>query len=344
MPQSALCPIWDMKYFNIPIFVPHLGCPFDCVFCNQRKITGADGNVSAETVRKTVEEHLQLLPKQDAGIEIAFFGGSFTGISAALQEELLSAACEYIGKNGIEGIRVSTRPDYINDEVIARLLKYGVTTVELGVQSMNREVLKAAGRGHTPEDVENAVRLIKKTPIRLGLQMMTGLPEDTPERALETADKIIELGADIVRIYPTLVIKGTRLEEMYKNGEYKPQSVSEAALLCARLLKKFEAAKITVIRCGLQNTDEISPGGSVVAGPFHSAFGELAEGELYYEKIKELVSKSDKTEIVIAVNPSEVSKAVGQKRKNVVRIYEKFGKKIKIVPDKTVEKGKTEGR
>lgn len=342
-PQNAPCRIWAMKYYNIPIFVPHLGCPFDCVFCNQRRITGADGDINAESVKNTVEEHLRLLPKQNAKIEIAFFGGSFTGISAALQEELLSAAVGYVGKNGIEGIRVSTRPDYINDEVIARLLRYKVTTVELGVQSMNEEVLKASGRGHSPEDVESAVKLLKQTPLKLGLQMMTGLPKDTPERSLETADKIIELGADIVRIYPTLVIKGTKLEKMYKSGGYRPQSVDEAVHLCARLLKKFDGAGVEVIRCGLQNTDEISPGGAVIAGPFHSAFGELAENEYFFGKIEEIVSEAEEDEIKIAVNPYEISKVIGQKRRNILKIHEKFGKRIKIVPDKTMKKGEIKG-
>lgn len=333
-----------MKYFNIPVFVPHLGCPFNCVFCNQIQITGAKCNVTAKTVKEITEQHLRFLPKNNSKIEIAFFGGSFTGINQSLQEELLNAASEYLNKGLISGIRVSTRPDYINEKVIERLLKYGVTTVELGVQSMNREVLKASGRGHSPEDVENAVQLIRKTPISLGLQMMTGLPKDTNERSLETADKIIALDPDIVRIYPTLVIKGTKLEEMYKKGLYIPQNVNDAVNLCAKLLKKFKSANITVIRCGLQNTDEISPGGSVVAGPFHSAFGELVENEFFYEKLEAIVANKNKENFEIMVNPSDISKVIGHKRKNVIKIYEKYGKIIKLIPSEKIEKGEIKGR
>lgn len=324
-----------MKYFNIPIFVPHLGCPFDCVFCNQRKITGADSNVDEKTVRATIEEHLKFLPSDGCEIEIAFFGGSFTGITPVLQEELLSAAYEYVGRFSITGIRVSTRPDYIDEEVISRLLKYGVTTVELGVQSMDDEVLRLSSRGHTREDVKKAAELIKKSGIRLGLQMMTGLPGDTEEKSLKTAREIIALKPAMVRIYPTLVIAGTMLEKLYKERKYTPQTVESAAELCKKLCGEFAAADIAVIRVGLQNTDEISEHGSVIAGPFHSAFGEIVESLVFYDKIAEAAKITD----TVYVNPRDVSKAVGHKKSNTERIYREFNKKITIKPDTDVMAG-----
>ena len=327
-----------MKYYNIPVFVPHMGCPFDCVFCNQKRITGV-GNTKPD-VDGIVNEYLKFLPKEDCLIEIAFFGGSFTGIEEILQEELLGKASCYVGKNNIAGIRVSTRPDYIDTAVLERLLKYKVTTIELGVQSLDEEVLKASARGHTAEDVEKAVRLIRQYPFTLGLQMMTGLPLDTPAKSIETARKIIALKPDIVRIYPTLVIKNTRLEEMYERGEYNPQTVDEAVELCHELVSMFNDAGVKVIRTGLQNTDEISENGSVIAGPFHSAFGELVESRVYLEKIVALLDGDDE----FFVNPAEVSKAVGQKRYNILKIKEKFGKNIKIIPDKNIKKGEIRKR
>jgi len=328
-----------MKYYNIPVFVPHLGCPFDCVFCNQRKITGADSNITGEDVKSIVEEHLKLLPKENAEIEIAFFGGSFTGIAEELQEELLYSAYSYVQKTNISGIRVSTRPDYINHAVLKRLLKYGATSIELGVQSMDSEVLLRCARGHSAEDVEKAVELIKQYPFKLGLQMMTGLPGDSDEKCLETADKIIGLKPDFVRIYPTLVIKGTQLFEMYKEGSYAPQEVEDAVNLCTKLVKRFHKSGIEVIRTGLQNTEEISPGASVMAGPYHSAFGELVESQIYFEKIAEEIPKINSDEIVAFVNPGEISKAVGHKKINSKKVFNEFGKKLKVTGDNSLRKG-----
>lgn len=336
-----------MKYFNIPVFVPHLGCPFDCVFCNQRRITGTSGeDVDEKKVKEIIEEHLKQLPADECEIEIAFFGGSFTGIDKNLQERLLGAAYEYVGRHGIVGIRASTRPDYISREVMERMTKYGTTTLELGVQSMSPEVLSASCRGHTVEDVEKAVSLIREYPIKLGLQMMTGLPGDTDEKSLETADKLIALKPDFVRIYPTLVIKGTALEDMYKSGSYRPQTVYEAAELCHKLLQKFNAAGVKVIRVGLQNTDEISPDGSVVAGPYHGAFGELVESEIYFDKIKEKILPIRSENIVVRVNPHDVSKATGHKKCNIEKAEKLLGKKIKIKSDSSLNRGEitAEGR
>lgn len=329
-----------MRYYNIPIFIPHEGCPHDCVFCNQRKITGSDTSISKEEIAKIIEKHLKTLPKENSRIEAAFFGGSFTGISAQKQEEFLSVAYDYIKNGRIHGIRVSTRPDYISDEILTRLTRFGVTTVELGVQSMDDDVLRLSNRGHTARDVEKAVALIRKYPISLGLQMMTGLPGDTDEKSIKTAEKIIALMPDFVRIYPTLVVRGTHLERMLSEGKYQPQSLEAAVSLCKKLLLMFEAQRISVIRVSLVTTDEISPDGAVVSGPFHASFRELVEGEIYYDKISGILDKSRVCEFL--VNPTELSKAIGNRKCNIERINKKYGINIKISPDDSVKKGDVE--
>lgn len=327
----------NMKTYNIPIFVPHRGCPFDCVFCNQKRITGTQKEVTDKTVYEIVENHLETLPKENRKIEVAFFGGSFTGIPIEEQIELLSAANVYLKKGLIDGIRLSTRPDYINREILDNLKKYGVTTIELGVQSMDNDILKASNRGHTREDVINAVKLIKEYKFTLGLQMMTGLPTDTDGKSLHTADEIIKLKPDIVRIYPTLTIKDTFLEKMYKENKYKPQTLDEAVNLAKQLIVKFEANNIVVIRVGLQSTDEISESGSVVAGPVHSAFRELVESSIYYDIISENLDDDCKNADVF-VNPKEVSKAVGNKKSNIIKFKNEKNIDIKIHTDENLEK------
>jgi len=326
-----------MKHFNIPIFVPHEGCPFDCSFCNQRRITGADTSMTADMVRRTIKEYLATLPQENRNIEVAFFGGSFTGISAEKQTAFLSVAYEFIKSGEIDGIRLSTRPDYISKEILDRLESFGVTAIELGVQSLDGEVLKLSGRGHTADDVYNAVAQIKKYPIKLGLQMMTGLPGDTLEKSIKTAENIIKLKPDFVRIYPTLVLKDTYLEKMYLRGEYIPQTVEETVSLLKTLLIKFNENNIDVIRVALAVTDEICPDGSIVAGPFHSAMRELAEGEIYYDKICKLLD-SDNTIRTVAVKYGEISKAVGNAKKNTRRIKEKYGFDIKIKPSQKLKR------
>lgn len=328
-----------MRYYNIPVFVPHEGCPHDCVFCNQRKITGMDSSVTAGEVSEIIEEHLKTLPKKDRYVEAAFFGGSFTGISPKKQCELLEVAFKYKKAGKIDGIRLSTRPDCISHEILARLESYGVTTIELGVQSMDDDVLRLSQREHQASDVENAVALIRRYPFRLGLQMMTGLLGDTWEKSIETARKIIAQKPDFVRIYPTLVLRDTTLCRLYKEGKYTPQTVDEAVGLCKELLLMFKKAEIDVIRVALLTTEEISDSGSVVAGPYHSAFRELCEGEIYFDLICNELDKNAKiTEIF--VNPAEISKAIGNKKRNITRIKEKYGTTVRIKADERVLAGK----
>lgn len=328
-----------MRIYNIPIFVPHRGCPHDCVFCNQKRITGASSGVTEADVKNAIEECLKTIKKTDRYVEVAFFGGSFTGIPIEEQTELLQAAYEYVKSGRVDGIRLSTRPDYITEEILDNLLKYGVTTIELGVQSMDDEVLLKSNRGHTKEDVIKAVELIRRYPFTLGLQMMTGLPGDTDEKSIQTANEIIALKPDIVRIYPTLTIKDTRLEEMLKAGEYTPQRLDEAVDLCARLVTMFKKHNITVIRVGLQSTHEISEGGeSVVAGPLHSAFGELVESKIYLDIILDALKSVESKRAKVYVNQKEISKATGNKKTNIAKIKELTGIDIKIYADDTLHK------
>ncbi len=326
-----------MRYYNIPIFVPHYGCPFDCVFCNQKRITGEGEKPSGARTERIIKEHLETLPKTERVVEAAFFGGSFTAVEAELQEELLSAAYKFLKSGDIDGIRLSTRPDFIDDAVMERLIRYGVTTIELGVQSLDEEVLIKSGRGHSAADVERAVEIIHKYPVKLGLQMMTGLPGDTPEKSLYTAREIVKLGPECVRIYPTLVIKDTELSQMYKRGEYEPQTLDGAVELAAELLGIFKAGGIEVIRVGLAATDEICEGGALVAGPCHSAFGELAEGEIFYNMIKKELS-DEKGDVTFLVNPADISKAVGNGRRNIKRFLCE-GVNLHFIQDERISKG-----
>ena len=245
------------KQYIIPIFVPHLGCPNDCVFCNQKSISGQTKQVTGEDVKKTIENHLKYV-KENSIVEVAFFGGSFTGIEKEKQIELLSAAYEYIKNKKIQSIRISTRPDYINKDVLKTLKKYKVKTIELGVQSANDYILKKAERGHTFEDVKKASKMIRFYGFNLGHQMMVGLPESTHLDEINTAKQLIKLKPKMVRIYPVLVIKGTKLEKDYNEGKYKALTVVQAVETCKELVKLFVKKKIEVIRIGLQPTDTIA--------------------------------------------------------------------------------------
>ena len=209
------------REYIIPIFVPHLGCPNDCTFCNQKKISGQTKMVTAKDVKDTIEYYLKYFKQENNYIEVAFFGGSFTGIEPEKQEELLGAAFEYVKAKKVNSIRLSTRPDYIDKEILKRLKKYGVKTIELGVQSTNNYILEKSKRGHTFEDVRKASKLIRRYGFTLGHQMMIGLPESSKNDEIKTAKDLIKLKPKIVRIYPVLVINGTRLEEDYNSGDYE---------------------------------------------------------------------------------------------------------------------------
>ncbi|MBD3426473.1 MAG: radical SAM protein [Candidatus Omnitrophica bacterium] len=273
------------KYYVIPFFIPFRGCPNKCVFCDQNRITGEKMPAPGEISEK-MEKYLHTMPISGVHIEAGFFGGSFTGLSRRMQTEYLSPLGPYLKKDRIHGIRLSTRPDMVDEETVVFLKDKGVTCVELGVQSMCEGVLSLSRRGHTPLDTERASRLVLRHGLMLGHQMMVGLPGSSREKELYTAERIKQLGASQVRIYPLLVIKGTELEKMWKSGEYTALGLEEAAERAALLISFFESSGVKVIRCGLHPSPGLISGEEYLAGPFHPSFGQMAR-----RRAKELVCR-----------------------------------------------------
>jgi len=336
------------KQYIIPIFVPHLGCPNDCVFCNQRAISGKQKMITKEDIEKNIEFYLKNIKDKEAKIEVAFFGGSFTGIEVEKQEEFLQVAYEYVKQGKIQSIRISTRPDYIDKTILKRLKKYKVETIELGVQSANDYILKKSHRGHSFNDVKKASRLIRWYGFKLGHQMMVGLPESTRLDEINTAKELIRLKPKMVRIYPVLVIKNTKLEKEFLNENYIPLTVVQAVETCKELVSMFNKKRIEVIRVGLQNTEEITDpnveGSEVVAGPYHPAFRQLVESGLWYDtilsKIKQLNVKVKKVQV--RVNPQDVNNVVGHKRENIEKLKEMYTLDLIVKQDENIKQGKLE--
>ncbi len=324
-----------MRYYNIPVFVPHKGCPNDCSFCNQKKITGRQQEQKTEDIRKEIEKHLLTLEKERY-VEIAFFGGSFTGIERERQFELLSLAMEFVLRGDVNGIRLSTRPDYIDETVLDYLKEYGVTAIELGVQSMDSTVLEKNNRGHTVEQTVRAAELIKSYgSFSLGLQQMLGLYGTDEESDIESAKKIAELSPETVRIYPTIVLDETRLYELYESGEYIPYSLEQAVEVGSRAFEIYTKCGIKVIRMGLQSTEAINEKGEIL-GPYHSSYGELVKSRCIRREI-EALTKGVSGEVVLKVNPSFMSKVLGNKKENLWFFKEK-GIDLRVISDNNTEK------
>ena len=333
MLQRKLSDSWAMKHSNISIFIPHVGCPHTCSFCDQRTISGArhlpDGNEVTEICRRALVE-----VKSPENTEIAFFGGSFTAIPRDYMLELLEAASEFVEEGKFRGIRCSTRPDCIDSEVLGLLKKYGVTAIELGAQSMSDEVLAANERGHSAEDVRNAGRLIKENGFELGLQMMTGLYKSSLETDMQTARELISLGPSTVRIYPVVVLNGTRLAELYRGGVYVPEPFDSMVSLCASLIRLFIESGISVIKCGLHASEFVEQ--DKVAGYYHPAFRELCESQIYRSVIEKLLDSCPVSgSVTVLVNSREISKAVGQNRSNI-SYFRELGTELKIAGDDSV--------
>lgn len=326
----------------IPVFVPHLGCPHMCVFCNQRRISGSVAPATAQDVKRAVEEGLARL-SGDADVTLAFYGGSFTAIPAKEQEELLGAALPFLRDGRISDIRLSTRPDAIDEAALERLKRFGVRTVELGVQSMDPDVLKLSERGHTAGDAERAAKMVKDAGFELILQMMTGLPGDTFQKSVETAEKFVKMRPDGVRIYPTVIIKDTPLYDLWRAGEYKEHTVEDAVEVCAVISDIFARAQIPIVRLGLNPTDELS-GGDAAGGAYHPALGELVLARRFLQRERALLNGGDRgKDVVFSVKKGRVSAAVGQKRANVEALRKEFGvRDVRFreteMPDLTVEK------
>ncbi len=317
-----------MKHRNISLFVPHLGCPNTCIFCNQRTISGKACALSDEDIISACETAMKSSFSL-ADSELAFFGGSFTAIDRNLMLHYLEVAGRYLGKC-FSGIRISTRPDCIDRGVLEELKKYGVTAIELGAQSMCPEVLIKNERGHTPGDTVRAAELIKEYGFSLGLQMMTGLYGSDSEKDIYTAECFISLRPDTVRIYPTVVLENTALHSLYLEGKYTPPTLDESVRLCARLLLRFHNESIRVIRLGLHSGGGVEEG--FVAGVYHPAFRELAESEIYKNITQEKLAGLPDGEYRLGVNPSEMSKMLGQHRSNV-EYFRARGKNIKVTGD-----------
>ena len=326
-----------MRHVNIPIFIPHMGCPNLCVFCDQRSISGKE-EFDAESVRGEIESVLATV-SGECETEIAFFGGSFTGIDRGLMCRLLKIAQEYITEGRVQGIRLSTRPDYIDRETLELLSNYGVKHIELGLQSMDDEVLAATKRGHDAACAERACRLVKEYGFSLVGQMMIGLPKSTAEKEKATAERLCELGVDAVRIYPTVVFRATELCRMAESGAYALLSEQAAVERTKIALRVFVERGVPCIRVGLCASEKLASS-EVYGGANHSAIGELAMGELYYDLICEKLDTMGYTaskKAVLYVAKGAVSKAIGQKKKNKLRICEKYSfKRVKVLEKKSI--------
>ena len=325
-----------MKHANVAFFVPMVGCPHRCSFCDQTCITGESSVPTPEEVDKTLKKAARELHGFSQKAEIAFFGGSFTMIPKEIMLGLLSVAKKWIDRKAFSGIRISTRPDAIDEDILSVLKEYGVTSIELGAQSCNNEVLEKNRRGHSFEDTQKAAVLIKEAGFSLGLQMMTGMPGSTKEDDVLTAARFCALKPDTMRIYPTLVLKNTLLAKWFEEGSYVPQTVEEAAAECAELLDVFELYKVNVIRLGLHAEGSLEE--NLVAGPYHPAFREICESIRFRKKIAPMLTRLPKGSYVLKVAPSEVSKCSGQHRSNVEH-WQTLGYEMKITPDKNLNPG-----
>ncbi len=319
-----------MKHANISVFVPHLGCPNQCSFCNQHYIACTEKAPREADIINAVELAKTSKNYNPKITELAFFGGSFTAIDRDYMISLLKTADRFIKNGDISGIRISTRPDAINEEILNLLKGYSVTAIELGAQSMDDEVLLLNHRGHTACDVVKASNLIKQYGFSLGLQMMTGLLGDSDEKALETAKKIILLKPDTVRIYPTIVFEDTYLGKLFKNGKYSPQTLENAVKFCSQLLEMFSLHNISVIRTGLHTIDN----SKYLAGPWHPAFRELCDSEIYLKNALNILR--EKGEYIIYVAKNSLSKMLGQRRNNI-KILEEKGFKCRVYEAENLE-------
>lgn len=325
------------RHVNIPVFIPHLGCPNMCVFCNQRTISGT-AEFDRSSVSRTIDAALATI-SPGTETEIAFFGGSFTGIDRELMLYLLELAEEYVRAGRVCGIRLSTRPDYIDDEILDILSRYSVHDIELGIQSMDDSVLALCRRGHTAARSEAACRAVKQHGFRLVGQMMTELPGSTVQSELETARAICRLGADGARIYPTVVFYGTELCDMAREQKYRLLPLDESIARAAAVLGVFVDAEVPVLRVGLCASESLADADCVYGGANHSAIGELVMGQLYCDRLEALLrtSKCNGGSAVIAVPRGEMSKAVGQNKRNVQKIRSLFSLcDIKFVEDPTL--------
>ena len=325
--------------YTIPIFIPHLGCNNECVFCNQRKITGLDSSVTIDDVENIINEYLEYFKDKvkDKKVEVAFFGGSFTGIPIQKQEEYLKVANRYLREKVVDSIRISTRPDYITPKILSMLRKYNVGTIELGVQSMDDEVLKASKRGHTSLDVICASRLIHTFGINLGIQIMIGLPKSTLEKEINTIKKVLKLKPKVLRIYPVYVLKESKLYDMYLQKKYIPLNLEDAVDRVYNVLNECRKTDVKVIRIGLQTTSEITASNTEIVGPVCDNFAEYALAKIVLEQIEKYVCnnklnnvKEYRVILNVTVPSKYISVVVGPKKINKIYLKEKYNVVLKV--------------
>lgn len=325
-----------MRHANVAMFIPHNGCPNKCSFCDQRYITGLKHQVNEKEVKDILNRAKKDLEGKQDNSEIAFFGGSFTAIDRDYMLSLLNVAFEFVKDGSFSGIRISTRPDAIDCEILDILKEKGVSSIELGAQSMDDNVLLLNDRGHTVDDVINSSNLIKEYKFSLGLQMMTGLYGSNFDKDLKTAESIIKLSPDTVRVYPTIIMENTFLAELYRSNKYKTYSLEESIELCAKILRMFRKNKIEVIRLGLHDTETMKE--NIVSGPWHPAFRELCESQILFEDVMDYINLNNIffKDIVLYVNPSCVSKFIGQKRGNIIK-FSNAGYSVKVKGDSSIK-------
>ena len=310
-----------MKYYNIPVFLPELACPFRCVYCNQFSIAGKSQIPDCEHVRQIIDTHLHSFKEEERFVEVAFFGGNFTGLPEKMQDDYLKTVAPYLESGQIQGIRCSTRPDYINKERLKVLKQFGMRNIELGAQSTDNEVLIQCGRGHDFEAVKSASEMILAEGFTLGLQMMIGLPGSSPEKDFQTAKDIVSLGAKETRIYPCLVVKDTVLEKRFRKGQYQPLSIDEAVQRSADIYSYFIENEVNVLRIGLHPSDELD-GGDCVAGPYHHNFAEMVFGEVWRRKFSTIQGKGK--HLIIYTHSSQRTNAIGYQAANRKKLLDSF--------------------
>ncbi len=328
----------------ISIFVPHGGCSHRCIFCHQPHITGAalHTQVTPEYVRKTIEIALAEPKSQgkQAQFDVAFYGGTFTGLDLQQQETFLQTVQPYIDRGDLHGIRLSTHPGMFNDQIFTMLKAFSVTLIELGVQSFDNEVLQRSERGHTAEDAKHTIRRLQQMGKGVGIHLMIGLPGDSYEKSIFSTYETIALQPESVRIHPTLVIRGTQLEALYRQRAYTPLSLETAVQTCKKMVKRFRAWQIPVIRIGLQPTDSMTQ--HIVAGPYHPAIRQLVESELMYEQMETLchLHPVSGTSTIFYVSPQDISTVRGQKNVNLRKLQQQFGfTEVRIIADASLPRG-----
>lgn len=331
-----------MKPFIIPIFISHLGCPHRCIFCDQETATGISRNeTTPSSIRDVVREFLRYKRNNCKDVQIAFYGGSFTALPAEKQIQFLKIAEEFIQRGEAKTVRISTRPDYVNNRILDVMQTYPVRTVELGAQSMDEGVLTLAGRGHTAQDTVRAVRLLRERGLAIGIHLMLGLPGDNREKAILSAEKIISLRPDFVRIHPTLVIRNTPLASLLNRGLYASMDLEEAVSLCKEIVLLFEQHRIPVVRMGIQPSPSLEKQGNIIGGPYHPAFGELVRSSILLDKVKAEIQKYMPTKTInIRVSPYDLSILKGQRNTNICYLISTFKLDVlKINPSPQIHRG-----